>query len=148
MTEYESREDFKRQQAIELIIEKHWMCEVRRIPYEYVQDNVLIRGGKVLAFSEIKCRNQRWAEWPTVIISLNKVMMAQHLYNCTGLSTYFVVATNDGLVHWTKMNRAFDYVIPGPKKNPRPKDGHEVEPCCTIPCEEFAPLASELIEQR
>ena len=62
MTEYESRQDFMRQQAIELIIEKHWHCEVRRIPYEYVQDNVLIRGGKVLAFSEIKCRNQRWNE--------------------------------------------------------------------------------------
>lgn len=148
MTEYESREDFKRQQAVELLIEKHWMCEVRRIPYEYVEDNVLIRGGKVLAFSEIKCRNHRWDQWPKIIISLNKVLMANALYNSTGLSTYLVVSTIDGLVHWTKLNGPYDWIIPGPKKNPRPKDGHEVEPCCTIPREEFAPLASELIEQR
>jgi len=76
-------------------LEPVWNCNVVKLPRSYSLDYAALRGSQLVAWLELKRRNRALHEFPTVFLSVQKVMAARALCEITNASCFFVVQFND-----------------------------------------------------
>lgn len=94
---YETPDDRVTEAGIAVTLGRIWRCDLRKLPNAYNLDYAAVRGSELLAWLEIKRRNRERLQYPTVFLSMQKVMAAHNLSAVTGKPSFFVVQFNDCL---------------------------------------------------
>lgn len=125
---YESDEDlYKEKQVIKAIAEALGL-DFFKLPRSYGLDYALTNpeNQSVRAFVEIKARKNHSQRYPTLLLSLSKLISAQKLSSATSRPSYLVAAFTDGLF-LTKLTSGQEPVtIAGRTDRDDPAD---LEPC-------------------
>ena len=91
---YESQQDRDNEAAIIARVCKRWRCNSSKLPISHIIDYALTRDGKVIAAAEVKCRTNPMKQYPTLIVSLDKVMAAQK-FQQIGIKTFLIYSWTD-----------------------------------------------------
>lgn len=138
---YETKDHLTVEQAVITFVSSCWSCEAHKMPISYKLDYMLTREKEAKAFVEIKSRNMKWGQFPTIFLSLSKVQAAHDLTKTTGLTCFFVVHA-DPDVYWIDLNdligRGDLITFGGRTRNTR--DSADVEPVFNIPVDMFRRL--------
>ena len=92
---YETQQDRDNEQALSSIIEKQFNCQLTKMPIKLSLDFMATRDGSAVAFIEARQRKTKMLQYPTYMISLYKVMMANTLTQATGLPCFLAVQWSD-----------------------------------------------------
>ena len=93
---YETQADRDNEQrVVDYLATLGWQFE--KIPMQYRMDFAIFRDGECRGFAELKSRNVFMNTYPSVMISLSKVLAARWLTEATGLPAYLVVRYQDAL---------------------------------------------------
>ena len=92
---YENVASLVAEQGVSERLKAAWQCEAVKLPKAYRVDFALLRNGAVKAWSEIKNRSHPKAQYPTLMLSLGKVMAGLELANRTGVPFLLVVQWAD-----------------------------------------------------
>jgi hypothetical protein len=93
---YETEKDLSNERLVANALENIGV-EVYKLPVQYRLDWLLRRDGQPIGFAEVKARTCLMKQYPTVMISLSKVLHARMLSEATGLPAYLVLLYRDGL---------------------------------------------------
>jgi len=107
--------------------------ELRKLPISYRLDFAMFRDGKLRGFAEVKTRNNRHDSYPTLIISLGKVMAARQLAEVSETRSVLLVQYLDGL-YWCNFATPFEVTMGGRWDR---GDDDDVEPVAHFPIEAF-----------
>jgi len=88
---YENQEDFHNERRLADILSKKWKCEMLRQKKLSQFDFVAYRDKKPLAFVEFRKRKEKFDDYPTMIVSLTKLLASHSCKAVTGLPCFFVV---------------------------------------------------------
>lgn len=105
-----------------------------KLPRSYSVDWALVRGAGVVAWAETKRRRNRREDYPTLMLSLNKVREGVALAADTG-SKFIVVVEWDDCVGWIEPDLAALSVGIGGRKDRN--DPADMEPVVHIPTGSF-----------
>ena len=103
--------------------------EVYKLPIQYRLDWLLRRNGQPIGFAEVKARKCDLHTYPTVMISLSKVMHARLLTEATGLPAHLILLYRDALA---KLDFAADFTVhPGGRTDRN--DPQDLDVCAYYP---------------
>lgn len=91
---YETAADLQNERVVADALAAHGY-EVIKLPIQYRLDWLLRRNGQPIGFAEVKARKCNLHTYPTVMISLSKVIHAQMLTQATGLPCYLILFYRD-----------------------------------------------------
>lgn len=120
---YESPRDLTNENSVSSVLKEKGLDFVK-MPVSYRLDFAIMRNGKVCGFAEVKTRNNRHDKYPTLMISLGKVMAARQLSEATGTRSILFVKFLDGL-YWCDFASPFNLEIGGRKDR---QDNADIEP--------------------
>ena len=127
---YESKQDLNNERLVADALENIGV-EVYKLPVQYRLDWLLRKGGQPIGFAEVKARRCDMKTYPTVMISLSKVMHAKMLTEATGLPCYLILLYRDGLA---RLDFAADFSVgPGGRSDRNDPQDHDV--CAFYPIE-------------
>lgn len=135
---YESEQDRINERRLADVIQGAYDCELHKMPMKLSLDFMAIRGGKAVAFFEMKHRSNLMAAYPTCMIAMHKVMMADALARSTGLPSFLAVQWKDRAGMCRLPTRSTHYGVGGSVRRGDPQD---IEPMAYIPTEEFKVIA-------
>lgn len=118
----------KEQQVVDLLEEK-WRAIIYKMPSLCVVDRLVVSGGKVKAWLEIKCRTNAFDAYPTYMISSRKVQGGLDLAKSSNLPFILVVSWN-GDVRWIKVDQMYPQRSGGRRDR---GDSQDIETVCDIP---------------
>jgi len=104
--------------------------EAHKLPIKYIVDFALYAGGRLEGFAEFKRRQCSVEKYPTVILSLHKVMEGVRLAKCTATKFIFAVKWDDAF-GYKVLEEPFANVSQGGTF--RRCDEDDVEPLLHIP---------------
>ena len=138
---YESSGDRNNEQQVVKRLAAAGGGEYQKLPISYRMDYAVVRDGEIAGFVEIKARHMRWGQYPTVMISMSKVLTAANYADALGLPTLFVVATNDGRLHYARLGDIHLHakLVHG-GRTVQTRDGGDIEPCYMIPNSHFGEI--------
>jgi hypothetical protein len=130
MPKYESQHDLQNERLVADALENIGV-EVYKLPVQYRLDWLLRRDGQPIGFAEVKARKCDMKTFPTVMISLSKVIHARMLTDVTDLPCYLILLYRDGLA---RLNFASDFSVgPGGRSDRNDPSDHDV--CAYYPNE-------------
>ena len=96
---YENAASLSNEAEAKEIIEKQWQCNLHKLPRSLHMDWMATRNGKGVGFVEFKRRSNLVNKYPTIFISVLKLVAAQKLYSATALTSYWVIGWTDCYGH-------------------------------------------------
>ena len=105
--------------------------EVYKLPVQYRLDWLLRRDGQPIGFAEVKARRCDLNTYPSVMISLSKVMHAKMLTEATGLPCHLILLYRDALA---KLDFAADFTVSPGGRSDR-NDPQDQDVCAYYPIE-------------
>ena len=97
---YETEKDRKMEQAIINELSDAWKIFYQKLPIKHRLDFALLDDKKiVIAWAEVKRRDNDSTTYDTYMLSLDKYMSGMKLFKLTGLPFYMVVKFRDGLYY-------------------------------------------------
>jgi hypothetical protein len=142
--QYESEYDLKREREVANTIEKSWGCDMHKLnPHLYQIDYMAtVSGNRSLLFwSEIKCRNNLCDTYPTLMLSLHKLMKGAELSRTTGSNFFIFVRFKDGTIMCHQYCDAIDYNVEYGGRTLKTRDSCDIEPVVHIPMDLFQKIA-------
>ncbi len=121
---YESETDRANERIVADALENIGV-EVYKLPVQYRLDWMLRRDGEAIGFAEVKARKCDMKKYPTVMISLSKVIHARLLTEATGLPCYLILLYRDGLA---RLDFASDFSV-GPGGRSDRNDPNDQDVC-------------------
>lgn len=118
----------KEQQVVDLLEDK-WRATIYKMPSLCVVDRLVVSGGKVKGWLEIKCRTNAFDAYPTYMISSRKVQGGLDLAKSSNLPFILVVSWN-GDVRWIKVDQMYPQRSGGRRDR---GDSQDIETVCDIP---------------
>lgn len=94
MPTYETEKDRENESETAQLIEAVWDCTVQHLPEYSEIDWALCRNKEVVALAEFKRRKNGKHDFPTILVSVTKILSAR-AYAAVGLKTFFVVRWAD-----------------------------------------------------
>ena len=88
---YESQSDRDAEESIIQYACTKWKSHYHKLPISYNLDYAIIQDGQIKAYIETKRRHNNHDKYPTIFVSMHKVMTARQLL----LPSYFLVGWND-----------------------------------------------------
>ena len=111
--------------------------EVYKLPVQYRLDWLLRRDNQPIGFAEVKARRCDLNTYPSVMISLSKVMHAKMLSEATGLPCHLILLYRDALA---KLDFAADFTVsPGGRSDRNDPQDHDV--CAYYPIERLTVIS-------
>ena len=111
--------------------------EVYKLPVQYRLDWLLRRDGQPIGFAEVKARKCDLNTYPSVMISLSKVIHANMLSETTGLPCHLILLYRDALA---KLDFASDFTVgPGGRSGRNDPQDHDV--CAFYPIERLTVIS-------
>jgi len=109
------------------------------MPISYRIDYAVFEKNALVAWLEIKCRNNSMQAYPTYMISADKIMSGLDLAKHTNSPFLLVVKWSD-CMGYTKINKLTEYQIEFKGRADR-NDPNDMEPVALIPIENFERIA-------
>lgn len=140
---YETSEDLEREGAVAAIVESQWNCKLVKLPKSYHLDFAATRGGKCVAFCEVKTRNytmEHIGQMGGYLLSLQKWIAARNMSLSTAVPFILVVKTLDG-VYYAAFDTDFlpdNLLVRGRKDR---GDWQDIEPCVLLKTHRFIKIA-------
>ena len=128
--QYETHADIQNERLVADALENIGV-EVYKLPVQYRLDWLLRRDGQPIGFAEVKARKCDMKTYPTVMISLSKVIHARMLTDVTDLPCYLILLYRDGLA---RLNFASDFTV-GPGGRSDRNDPNDQDVCAFYPHE-------------
>lgn len=94
---YETMADLSKELEVCRLLSPVWKCTFHKLPISYHLDFAATRNGTIQQFIELKCRNVTAIRYPSIFISLSKIIAAGNLYNTTGKDSLLVVRYTDSI---------------------------------------------------
>lgn len=111
--------------------------EVYKLPVQYRLDWLLRRDGQAIGFAEVKARKCDLNTYPSVMISLSKVIHAKMLSETTGLPCHLILLYRDALA---KLDFASEFTVgPGGRSDRNDPQDHDV--CAYYPTERLTVIS-------
>jgi len=129
---YERPRDLTNEQRVAARMKERGI-ELRKMPISYRLDFAMFRDGKLRGFAEVKTRNNRHDTYPTLMISLGKVMAARQLAEVSETRSVLLVQYLDG-IYWCNFATPFEVAMGGRWDR---GDDDDVEPVAHYPIEAF-----------
>lgn len=129
---YERPRDLTNEQRVAARMKERGI-ELRKLPISYRLDFAMFRDGKLRGFAEVKTRNNRHDTYPTLMISLGKVMAARQLAEVSETRSVLLVQYLDG-IYWCNFASPFEVAMGGRWDR---GDDDDVEPVAHYPIEAF-----------
>ena len=107
--------------------------QLHKLPISYRLDFAMFKNGKLKGWAEIKARRNNHDRYPTLMISLGKVLAARQLADVSGTRSILLVQYLDGL-YWCDFASAFEIRMGGRYDR---GDADDVEPVAHFPIEAF-----------
>lgn len=107
MPRYETADDLRNERVVADALAEHGY-EVIKLPIQYRLDWLLRRNQQPVGFAEVKARKCNLNTYPTVMISLSKVIHAQMLTQATGLPCYLILFYRDCIA---RLNFSDDFAV-------------------------------------
>jgi hypothetical protein len=107
MPRYETADDLRNERVVADALAEHGY-EVIKLPIQYRLDWLLRRNQQPIGFAEVKARKCNLNTYPTVMISLSKVIHAQMLTQATGLPCYLILFYRDCIA---RLNFSDDFAV-------------------------------------
>ena len=109
MPKYETQDDLDNEKRVANLLAGAGY-ELYKLPVRYELDFAIHdrRDGGICGFAEVKARRARHDAYPTVMISLSKVLRAKQLTETTGLPSYLIFLYQDCLA---KLNFAAPFSV-------------------------------------
>ena len=131
---YERQKDRANEKKVIKRIETAWGVESHKMKMAYGLDYMLLKGGNLHSFVEVKCRNNAQGDYPTYAISLMKFLQANRFTQSTVKPCYLIVKWTDKL-GFLDMGESFYQVgVGGRTDRNNPND---IEPIVFIPNNKF-----------
>lgn len=128
---YETPETLRNEDSVIKRLCRQWQCESRKLPMSYRVDYALVVKEKMVAWLEVKCRNQPYEQ---MYLSLAKWAAGTGLSKATGLPFLLVYAFKDGLC-WKRVDEDKpDFYIGGRSDR---GDWQDMEPMAVFPLKDF-----------
>ena len=129
---YENPDSLKAEEQTIRRAAEVWKSTYAQLPVQYRVDWALLRGGLV-AWCECKRRYNNKDKYPTLMLSLNKIIHGMELARATEKPFLVVVEWND-MVGWHKVEKVHGIGMGGRTDR---SDWQDVEPVVYIPTSEF-----------
>ena len=129
---YERPRDLTNEQRVAARMKERGI-ELHKLPMSYRLDFAMFRDGKLRGFAETKARNNRFRSYPTLMISLGKVMAARQLAEISDTRSVLLVKFLDEIV-WCDFASSFEVAMGGRWDR---GDDDDVEPVAHYPIEAF-----------
>ena len=127
---YETDHDIKNERLVADALENIGV-EVYKLPVQYRLDWLLRRDNQPIGFAEVKARKCDLNTYPSVMISLSKVMHARLLTEATGLPAYLILLYRDALA---RLDFASEFTVnPGGRADRN--DPQDLDVCAYYPRE-------------
>ena len=127
---YQTEKDLENERRVaNLLAAKGY--EFHKLPVQYRLDWLITEAGEPRGFGELKARNVMKDTYPTVMISLSKVMAADALTQTTGLPCYLLLLYRDCLAR-LRFDEDFTLGVGGRTDR---GDHQDVEACAFFPKE-------------
>lgn len=139
---YENQRDLTNENLVATALKEKGM-DLVKMPVSYRLDFAMLRKGRVFGFAEVKTRNNRHDKYPTLMISLGKVMAARQLSEVTGTRSILLVKFLDGL-YWCDFASPFDLEIGGRTDR---QDDADIEPVAHFPMKVFRMFGKSPLEK-
>ena len=139
---YENQRDLTNENSVATALKEKGL-DVVKMPVSYRLDFAMLRNGEIYGFAEVKTRNNRHDKYPTLMISLGKVMAARQLSKVTGTPSILLVKFLDGL-YWCDFASPFDLKIGGRKDR---QDAADIEPVAHFPMKAFQVFGKSPLEK-
>lgn len=107
MPRYETAADLQNERVVADALAAHGY-EVIKLPIQYRLDWLLRQNNQPIGFAEVKARKCNLNTYPTVMISLSKVIHAQMLTQATGLPCYLILFYRDCIA---RLNFSDDFAV-------------------------------------
>jgi hypothetical protein len=132
---YENSESLKAEEQTIRKAAEVWKSTYVKLPIQYRVDWALLRGG-VVAWCECKRRYNNKDKYPTLMLSLNKIIHGMELARATEKPFLVVVEWND-VVGWHKVEKVHGIGMGGRVDR---GDWQDIEPVVHIPVTDFKQL--------
>ena len=136
MPKYESQHDLQNERLVADALENIGV-EVYKLPVQYRLDWLLRRDGQPIGFAEVKARRCDLNTYPSVMISLSKVMHAKMLTESTGLPCHLILLYRDALA---KLDFAADFTVSPGGRSDR-NDPQDLDVCAYYPIERLTVIS-------
>ena len=140
---YETREQLQSEKAVCTAFCDEFGLTAHKLPISYGLDYLLTKtegqtSGKPVGFLEYKRRSFTTDRWPTVMLSLKKLMAAEQLKQVTGLTSVFMVQFDDaiGTCDFAKFVGKPELLEYGGRTT-QTRDSGDIEPVVMIPVGDF-----------
>ena len=131
---YETPADVKRESDVADFLAKAWRCDFVKMPFKSIYDYAAMRGKLVEAIIEIKTRTNPHNQYPTYMISAEKVCQCMDRSMRLNVPFYLVVNFTDALMFWRADTNDFTVELGGRKDR---GDSQDIELVCHIPINYF-----------
>ena len=133
---YETDHDIKNERLVADALQNIGV-EVYKLPVQYRLDWLLRRDGQPIGFAEVKARNCDLNTYPSVMISLSKVIHAKMLSEATGLPCHLILLYREALA---KLDFASDFTVnPGGRSDRG--DPQDQDVCAYYPVERLTVIS-------
>jgi len=133
---YESEGDIKNERIVSDAL-RNLGIEVYKLPVQYRLDWLLRRDGQPIGFAEVKARRCDLNTYPSVMISLSKVMHANMLTEATGLPCHLILLYRDALA---KLDFASGFTV-GPGGRSDRGDPQDQDVCAYYPIDRLVKIS-------
>ena len=147
---YETAKDLKHEKEIAKKIEEALSWRLHKLSKAYFLDFIAFskypKTMGLVAFIEVRKRNNHTNKYPTVILSLNKYLKGVFYAKTLGVKFLFVVQFHDGCFAYTYAEdadfeyKALEHIQIGGRTDRN--DPQDVEPVIHIPIDKFKPIFS------
>lgn len=116
---YEIPEDAEREDRIASVLSGMFGVGFIKTPPRYPLDWMVMRGVRVIALAEIKCRlrhyTKQWLEDNNFNMNLEKLESMNSMHKSSGLPCFLFICTSDGHLMFMRCDpgREFDHVLGG-----------------------------------
>ena len=136
--QYETHDDLKNEQESIKILELVSGRKSFKLPKSYRIDFAMCDGEEITSWIEVKCRKNKFRQYPTLAISITKLMAGLAFEQKTGLPFFLVVHWPDFL-GYIRIQSLSDFKILKGGRTDR-NDNADIEPMVHIPIEMFKKL--------
>ncbi len=108
--------------------------EIHKLTRAYKVDFLATKNKRGQFFGEFKKRDMVWGQYPSIVLALSKICVADSLKRSTGLNTLFFVEDKDGRITYTDLiNDVVEREIFQAGRTAKTRDNGDIEPCVYIP---------------
>jgi len=136
---YETADHRLAEDAVRDLIAVNWRCKVEKMPISYKLDFAAVRERIVVAFLEVKCRQHRFGQYPTLMLSAAKWQAGCALAETYHIPFGLVIGWQDG-VYWCRAQNDPSIRLEWGGRSTQTRDSADIEPVVHVPVGQFKPL--------